>query len=544
MMKKQTKRNKLSKLGKLLLIIILCVTILNQSSYTAIACDWPKVQGYYSWTGSIPYYCSPGLHFSFSWEKDVAIPDDGIMITPYITYDNKLYYAEEDRLCIADIDTGKTLRIIDDRKYLSSRGALSIIGDKLIVEATLDESKEQTCALNVDTLETEWVYEHPVHRRYYPARGNDEYSLLSFYDSTLVCLDLVTGKEVWTLEGTTTSPTILENKFVVRLDDSNLRCYSIDTLETIWTIDTLEFGSSLGGVSVHSDQIYFLFIDYLFESQNISVVLCTIDANAGKILWHSEKYTYYFGISPSIASNQSSVFVSRNELIYCFDKDTGKELWVYSPPDGGNRVYNLTATEKTLYYTDNGIYTIDTKNGKLLSYLETETDLSQSGWTAGYANRRLIFFDIVGRFICFDGTAKARYKIDSEGFKVNDNEYKADISPLIKNNRTLLSVRYVIDPLGGDLTWEPDKQKVTCSLLAPRSQTDDLTQKNTVELWIGNPIAKINGIEVQIDPNNPNVVPVIIDGRTMIPMRFLAESLGCSVEWIAESKEIVLTYTP
>ncbi|MCK5743748.1 MAG: copper amine oxidase N-terminal domain-containing protein, partial [Caldisericia bacterium] len=62
--------------------------------------------------------------------------------------------------------------------------------------------------------------------------------------------------------------------------------------------------------------------------------------------------------------------------------------------------------------------------------------------------------------------------------------------------------------------------------------------------WIGKSTAKLNGIEVQIDPDNPDVVPTIINDRTMVPMRFLAESLGCSVKWIADTKEIILTYSP
>jgi len=37
---------------------------------------------------------------------------------------------------------------------------------------------------------------------------------------------------------------------------------------------------------------------------------------------------------------------------------------------------------------------------------------------------------------------------------------------------------------------------------------------------------------------------MIVSGRTMVPMRFLAESLGCEVEWVATTKEIILTYVP
>jgi len=68
------------------------------------------------------------------------------------------------------------------------------------------------------------------------------------------------------------------------------------------------------------------------------------------------------------------------------------------------------------------------------------------------------------------------------------------------------------------------------------------TKKNIVELWIDKPIARVNGVEIQIDPDNPDVVPTIINDRTMVSMRFLAESLGCEVEWVADTKDVIITY--
>jgi len=44
-------------------------------------------------------------------------------------------------------------------------------------------------------------------------------------------------------------------------------------------------------------------------------------------------------------------------------------------------------------------------------------------------------------------------------------------------------------------------------------------------------IAKVNGVDTPIDPTNPKVVPMIISGRTMLPVRFVAENLGCKVDW-------------
>jgi len=140
-------------------------------------------------------------------------------------------------------------------------------------------------------------------------------------------------------------------------------------------------------------------------------------------------------------------------------------------------------------------------------------------------------------------------------FQLNNQEYISgiesvtmDTTPIIKDNRTLLPARYVIEPLGGSVSWDGAERKVTCILKAPSNSTGDdsvdESKYNTVELWIGKPTTRVNVVEKQIDSNDPGVVPTVVDGRTMVPMRFLAENLGCEVEWIAETKEIILTYSP
>ena len=137
-----------------------------------------------------------------------------------------------------------------------------------------------------------------------------------------------------------------------------------------------------------------------------------------------------------------------------------------------------------------------------------------------------------------------RYILGSKYYFIGNEKNTMDVTPTIINQRTLLPARYVVEPLGGQVFWDGDERKVTCKLLAPDNPDTDEYKENTVELWIDNPIAKVNGEEVQIDPDNPDVVPTIINDRTMVPMRFLAESLGCEVKWVADTKEIILTYSP
>ena len=55
--------------------------------------------------------------------------------------------------------------------------------------------------------------------------------------------------------------------------------------------------------------------------------------------------------------------------------------------------------------------------------------------------------------------------------------------------------------------------------------------KASIILYVGSPVAYVNGIEKRIDTENIEVTPAIIDRREMVPVRFIAESLGGTVQW-------------
>ncbi len=105
-------------------------------------------------------------------------------------------------------------------------------------------------------------------------------------------------------------------------------------------------------------------------------------------------------------------------------------------------------------------------------------------------------------------------------YKVNGQTESMDTIPILKDGRILLPVRYVALPLGATPVWDKLAQKVT------------ITSGSTIlELWVGNNTARLNGVEVEIDATNANIKPVIVPpGRTMLPLRFIGESLGCTVE--------------
>ncbi|MBC7194999.1 MAG: fibronectin type III domain-containing protein, partial [Caldisericia bacterium] len=123
------------------------------------------------------------------------------------------------------------------------------------------------------------------------------------------------------------------------------------------------------------------------------------------------------------------------------------------------------------------------------------------------------------------------FQINNEIMYLDNNPINMEVSPQIIENRTYLPIRYILEPLGANLSWDSDEKKVTI-----------IFNDTLIELWIGKNIAKVNGYYKLIDPENPKVVPMIIQGRTMLPVRFVAENLGCKVEWNPIYQSITITY--
>ena len=56
-------------------------------------------------------------------------------------------------------------------------------------------------------------------------------------------------------------------------------------------------------------------------------------------------------------------------------------------------------------------------------------------------------------------------------------------------------------------------------------------------MWLGQFNIMVNDVEKEID-----VPPTSMNDRTMVPLRFAAENMGCVVEWLNSTSEIVIVY--
>jgi hypothetical protein len=104
-------------------------------------------------------------------------------------------------------------------------------------------------------------------------------------------------------------------------------------------------------------------------------------------------------------------------------------------------------------------------------------------------------------------------------------------TPVIVAGRTLLPIRAVVEAIGGTIEWDATTKTITIVAGAV-----------TMGLTIGNRMATVNGTMLPIDSTNATVVPLIVGGRTMLPVRFVGEQLGGTVEWNAATRTATLTF--
>ena len=64
---------------------------------------------------------------------------------------------------------------------------------------------------------------------------------------------------------------------------------------------------------------------------------------------------------------------------------------------------------------------------------------------------------------------------------------------------------------------------------------DEVKKWDLIELPIKSEFAKVNGKDIPLD-----VPAQILNGRTMVPVRFIAEALGCEVEWLDKEKTVII----
>lgn len=111
------------------------------------------------------------------------------------------------------------------------------------------------------------------------------------------------------------------------------------------------------------------------------------------------------------------------------------------------------------------------------------------------------------------------FTLTVDGKKIN-----CEVPPIVFDDYSVVPARDVFESMGAKVSWEASSQLVTVKY-----------DKVKIELNINNTTVKVNGIK-----RTAPIPPKLINGKTMIPVRFVAETLGFKVDFDSKTDTIII----
>ena len=105
-----------------------------------------------------------------------------------------------------------------------------------------------------------------------------------------------------------------------------------------------------------------------------------------------------------------------------------------------------------------------------------------------------------------------------------DTYYPTDLPVQVQNGRTMVPIRDLAEKLGADVEWVQESQQIVMTRAG-----------STVTMTLGETAADVDGTAVEMD-----AAPYAVEGRTLIPARYVAEFFGQKVTWDQEKQLVVV----
>jgi len=127
-------------------------------------------------------------------------------------------------------------------------------------------------------------------------------------------------------------------------------------------------------------------------------------------------------------------------------------------------------------------------------------------------------------------------QIGSPWCRVNDKPTKLPVAPYLREGRTMVPVRFFAEVLGYTVDYDfsdPAMKKVmiytpdnVSNAAMDEKQQSEKNNRPFITLFIDQTTVIIGGISVEMD-----TTPELVKGTTMVPLRFVAQTLGYYVDW-------------
>lgn len=114
--------------------------------------------------------------------------------------------------------------------------------------------------------------------------------------------------------------------------------------------------------------------------------------------------------------------------------------------------------------------------------------------------------------------------------RLNGSYIAFDQPPVIINDRTMVPLRGIFEALGANVEWRPDTREVW-------GQKDG----RQILLTLDSSIARITAPDGSVSEAVLDAPATIAGDRTMVPVRFIAETFGMSADWDSQTRTVLLT---
>lgn len=114
---------------------------------------------------------------------------------------------------------------------------------------------------------------------------------------------------------------------------------------------------------------------------------------------------------------------------------------------------------------------------------------------------------------------------DGISIYVNDVPLNSDVAPLTSNGRTMLPLRACAEALDATVNYSDGIINMHRSNVS-------------ITLQLGSAAASINGSTKQLD-----AIPMVIENRTLVPLRFIGEAFSCPVQWDGTNRAVYIRTT-
>lgn len=132
--------------------------------------------------------------------------------------------------------------------------------------------------------------------------------------------------------------------------------------------------------------------------------------------------------------------------------------------------------------------------------------------------------------VCISMLMPASAFADEITVLVNGEQLVTDVAPQIVNDRTMLPMRAIFEALGANVSWV-EKDRL---IFATKGEYMIVMQIDNDQMSVQT-VTSDENTAISLD-----VAPFIYNSRTLVPVRAVAESLDAQVDWVAETRTVII----